>query len=93
MLFATLSISSFFLTAALFEDPFAALINSSAMHSPSDFIFLNAASLAPYTKNEIAWFTLLSGETSTACLFTTPPDPILVLSSLGPEFSIAYTNT
>ena len=41
----------------------------------------------------MATLTLLKGETSTAYLLTTPPDPILVESSLGPAFIIALTKT
>jgi hypothetical protein len=32
----------------------------------------------------MAWFTLLKGEISTACLLTAPADPIRVASSRGP---------
>jgi hypothetical protein len=37
------------------------------------------------------WFTLLRGETSTACLLTVPARPIRVESSRGPELMIAVT--
>lgn len=55
----------------LLVDPLAALINSSAKHSA-------------VTRRYIAWFTRRSGETSTACLLTTPAAPNRVASSLGP---------
>ena len=41
----------------------------------------------------MATLTLLKGETSTACLLTTPPVPILVESSLGPALITALTKT
>merc|ERR1719341_2793022 len=67
----------------LLELPLAALISSSLRHSAMDLMFLKAASLAPVQRSQIAWLTLLKGETSTACLLTVPALPILVLSSLG----------
>lgn len=68
----------------LLDDPFAALISSSARHSAMVLIFLNALSRAPVVKRYIAWFTRRRGEISTAWRLTTPADPILVASSLGP---------
>ncbi len=62
----------------------AAFTSSSAKHSAMVFTFLKAASLAPVVSKYMAWFTLLRGEISTACLLITPADPILVASSLGP---------
>ena len=41
----------------------------------------------------MAWFTLLKGETSTACFLATPPEPILVESYLGPALRTALTKT
>ena len=58
-----------------------------------DLMFLKAASLAPVQSSQMAWLTLLRGETSTACLLTVPARPILVLSSLGPELMMALTTT
>jgi len=69
----------------------AALINSSARHSEMDLILLNADSLAPVHNNQMAWLTLLNGETSTACLLTVPALPMRVESSLGPLLTIAST--
>ena len=66
------------------EDPLAALMSSSARHSAMVLMFLKAASRAPVVSRKIAWFTRLRGEISTACLLTTPADPILVASSRGP---------
>lgn len=88
---ATRSNSSFFLMAYEFDEPFAALINSSARHSAIDLTFRKEASLAPMVIKAIAWLTLRSGETSTACRLTVPAEPILVLSSLGPQLTIAST--
>ena len=73
------------------DEPLAALINSSARHSAIDLTFLNEASLAPIVIKAIAWLTLRSGDTSTACRLTVPAEPILVLSSLGPQLTIAST--
>lgn len=56
-------------------------------------ILRKAASLAPVHNNQIAWFTRLKGETSTACLLTVPALPIRVESSRGPEFMMAVTKT
>lgn len=70
---------------------FAALINSSARHSAIVLILRKDASLAPVHNNQIAWFTLLKGDTSTACLLTVPARPIRVESSRGPELIIAET--
>lgn len=69
----------------------AALINSSAKHSAIVLMFLNAASRAPVHNNQMAWLTLRSGETSTACLLTVPARPIRVESSRGPELIMAVT--
>ena len=90
---ATRSNSSFFLIAYEFEEPFAALISSSAKHSAIVLMLRNAASLAPVQSNQIAWFTRRSGETSTAWRLTVPALPILVESSRGPELIIAVTKT
>ena len=65
---ATLSISSFLLIAKELAEPLAALIISSAKHSLTVLIDLNALFLAPIAINDNAWLTLLRGETSTACL-------------------------
>lgn len=54
-------------------------------------MFLKAASRAPVQSNQMAWLTLLKGETSTACLLTVPALPIRVESSRGPELMIAVT--
>merc|ERR1712018_3161 len=90
---ATLSNSSFFLIAKLFDEPLAAFISSSAKHSAMVLMFLNAAFLAPVHNNQIAWLTRRVGETSQACLLTEPALPILVESSRGPELTIAFTMT
>ena len=68
----------------LLEDPLLALMSSSARHSAIVLIFLNDASRAPVVSSISAWFTRRRGEISTACLFTTPADPIRVASSRGP---------
>lgn len=68
----------------LLDEPLAALISSSAKHSAIVLMFLNAASRAPVVRRYMAWLTRRRGEISTACLLTTPADPILVASSLGP---------
>lgn len=70
----------------------AALISSSAKHSAIVLMLRKAASLAPVHNNQIAWFTLLKGETSTACRLTVPALPIRVESSRGPELIMAETN-
>ena len=88
---ATRSNSSFFLIAYELLDPLAALISSSAKHSAIVLMLRNAASLAPVHKSQIAWFTRLNGETSTACLLTVPARPILVESSRGPALMMAVT--
>merc|ERR1719391_1626183 len=90
---ATRSSSSFFLMAYEFDDPFAALMSSSARHSAIVLMFLKAASRAPVQSNQMAWLTLLRGDTSTACLLTVPARPIRVESSRGPELMMALTNT
>ena len=41
----------------------------------------------------MAKLTLLMGDTSTACFLTTPPAPIRVESSLGPDWTRAPTKT
>lgn len=87
------SSSSFFLMAYELEEPFAALISSSARHSAMLLTFLKLASLAPMVNRAMAWLTLLSGDTSTACLRTVPADPIRVESSRGPQLTIASTAT
>lgn len=74
----------------LLEEPLAALINSSARHSAIVLMFLKAASRAPVVIKKIAWLTRLRGEISTACLLTTPADPILVASSRGPLAQATY---
>lgn len=90
---ATRSSSSFFLIAYELDEPLAALISSSAKHSAIVLILRKAASLAPVHNNQIAWFTLRNGDTSTACLLTVPARPIRVESSLGPELMMAVTRT
>eukprot|EP01083_Nonionella_stella_P146926 462754_1 len=62
---------------------------SSAKHSAIDLMFLNAERLAPATIKDIAWLTRVKGDTSTACLRTTPALPTRVESSRGPPFSSA----
>ena len=71
----------------------AALISSSAKHSAIDLMFLKAASRAPVHSSQIAWFTRLSGDTSTACRLTVPARPIRVESSRGPLLIMALTST
>ena len=93
LLLATRSNSSFFLMAYELLLPFAALINSSAKHSATDLTFRKAASRAPIVRRAMAWLTRRSGETSTACRRTTPPDPIRVESSRQPLFITAFTST
>lgn len=90
---ATRSNSSFFLIAYEFDEPLAALISSSAKHSPIVLMLRKAASLAPVHSNQIAWLTRRNGDTSTACLLTVPARPIRVESSLGPELMMAVTRT
>merc|ERR550519_77024 len=75
------------------NEPLAALMSSSDRHSAIDLMLRNEASRAPVHSSQIAWLTLLSGDTSTACLLTVPARPILVESSLGPELMMALTNT
>merc|ERR1719322_178129 len=77
----------------LFEEPLAALMSSSLRHSAMLLMLRKAASRAPVQRSQIAWFTLLRGETSTACLLTVPARPIRVESSRGPELMIAFTTT
>ena len=62
---------------------------SSAKHSATFLTFLNAASLAPMEIIYKAKLILLKGETSTAVFLTTPPDPALAESSLGPALETA----
>merc|ERR1719324_50758 len=90
---ATRSSSSFFLMAWELEDPLAALISSSARHSAMVLMLRKAASRAPVHSSQMAWLTLLRGDTSTACLLTVPARPIRVESSRGPELMIALTST
>merc|ERR1712018_24155 len=90
---ATLSNSSFFLIAKLFDEPLAAFISSSAKHSAIVLMFLNAAFLAPVHNNQMAWLTRLVGEISQACRLTDPALPILVESSLGPLLRMAFVIT
>lgn len=66
-------------------------MSSSAKHSAIVLMLRNAASLAPVHNNQMAWLTLLNGETSTACLLTVPALPIRVESSRGPELIMAET--
>lgn len=66
---------------------------SSAKFSAIDLMDFMDFSLHPLVMLKIATFTLLKGDTSTAYLLTTPPDPILVESSLGPALITAFTNT
>merc|ERR1719397_232731 len=77
----------------LLEDPLAALMSSSERHSAMDLMFLKAASLAPVQRSQIAWLTLLRGDTSTAWRLTVPALPIRVESSRGPELMMAFTTT
>ena len=70
-----------------------AAINSAARHSAMFLVFLKEAFLAYEVKKKIAWEILLKEETSTACLLAEPPLPILVESSLGPEFVTALMIT
>merc|ERR1719195_1159549 len=77
----------------LLEDPLAALISSSARHSAMVLMLRKAASRAPVHSSQMAWLTLLRGDTSTACLLTVPARPIRVESSRGPELMIALTST
>merc|ERR1711913_37491 len=90
---ATRSSSSFFLIALLLLEPLAALISSSARHSAMVLMLRKAASRAPVHSSQIAWLTLLRGDTSTACLLTVPARPIRVESSRGPELMMALTRT
>lgn len=66
---------------------------SSAKFSAMVLMDLMDFSLHPLVMLKIATLTLLKGDTSTACLLTTPPDPILVESSLGPALITAFTKT
>merc|ERR1719445_2141279 len=75
----------------LLLEPLAALISSSARHSAMVLMFLKAASRAPVHSSQIAWLTLLRGDTSTAYLLTVPARPIRVESSRGPELMMAWT--
>ena len=93
LLLATRSSSSFFLIAYEFELPLAALINSSARHSAMLLTLRNAASRAPMVNSAMAWLTRRRGDTSTACRRTVPALPIRVLSSRGPQLTIASTAT
>lgn len=68
-------------------------MSSSAKHSAIVLMFLNEVSLAPVHNNQMAWFTLRNGDTSTACRLTVPARPILVESSRGPLLMMAFTNT
>ena len=77
----------------LLGNPLAALMSSSATHSAIVLMFLFAASRSPVVSNKMAWFTRLRGEISTACLLTTPADPILVAFSHGPLVSPDKTIT
>merc|ERR1712121_500555 len=88
---ATRSNSSFFLIAYEDEEPLAALISSSAKHSAMVLMLRKAASRAPVQSSQMAWLTLLRGDTSTACLLTVPARPIRVESSRGPELMMAWT--
>ena len=91
---ATFSIYSFFLRAQLdWMLFFSTLMSSSAKHSAMVLVALYECSLAPWVIKQMAWLTLLKGETSTACFLTTPPAPILVESSLGPANNKALTTT
>ena len=91
--FAFLSISSFFLIELQLGLFFDACKISSARISAIFLVFLKDLSLAYLAIKNIAWLILLKGETSTACLFTFPPFPILVESSLGPQLPSASTKT
>ena len=64
---ATRSSSSFFLIQKLLLEPLAAFMSSSARHSATVLMFRKAAFLAPVVINQMAWLTLLIGETSQAC--------------------------
>merc|ERR1719412_3536335 len=77
----------------LLEEPLAALISSSLRHSAMLLMLRKAASRAPVQRSQMAWLTLLRGDTSTACLLTVPARPIRVESSRGPELMMALTNT
>ena len=90
---AFLSISSFFLIELQLGSYLAALINSSAKASAILRVFLKAFSLAYLVIKYIDWLILLNEETSTACLLTLPPFPILVESSLAPQTLIASITT
>ena len=83
---AFFSTSSFFFKANEFGEFLAAFMISSAKHSAMLLGFLNEAFLAPKAIKNRAIETLLIGLTSTAYFLTTPPLPILVESSLGPQF-------
>merc|ERR1719320_1250112 len=77
----------------LLDEPLAALMSSSLRHSAMLLMLRKAASRAPVQRSQIAWLTLLRGDTSTACLLTVPARPIRVESSRGPELMIALTTT
>jgi hypothetical protein len=70
-----------------------ARMSSSARHSATVLMVLRAFFLATRQSWKRAKLTLLKEETSTACLLATPPFPILVESSLGPELQTALTTT
>ena len=90
---AFFSTSSFFLTANELLLNLAAFMISSAKHSAILLVFLKAAFLAPSAILNNPTLTLLIGETSTAYFLTTPPLPILVLSSLGPPLTTPLIKT
>ena len=85
--------SSFFCKAKLLESSSEARINSSAKHSATDFLFLNADCKVPLVKNPNERSTLLCGEMSTATWYPIPPYLIRVVSSRGEVFSTAVTKT
>ena len=64
-------------------------MSSSARHSAIVLTLRKAASRAPIVIKEIAWLTRRNGDTSTAWRRTVPADPIRVLSSRGPQLTIA----
>ena len=64
-----------------------------ARHSAILLTLRKLASRAPMVRRAMAWLTRRSGETSTAWRRTVPAEPILVLSSRGPQLTMASTAT
>src|SRR5439155_620215 len=87
------SSSSFFAIAALSISPREAFRISSARHSWIGFGDLNEAAVTPTHMFRRAMSSRRDGETSTALGTEIPPNRRRVISSLGADFSRAFTNT